>query len=89
MVNEVVQHGSVPLYCHCLILSTGGVGDGDIVAQDGYPLQSEGRTPGDENNSGVDGDHSENTNRSKRTCKYKIIMHDSLKTCTKSTLHHQ
>ena len=25
-----------------------GVGDGDIVAQDGYPLQSEGRTPGDE-----------------------------------------
>ena len=36
-----------------------GVGDGDIVAQDGYPLQSEGRTPGDEDSSGVDGDHSE------------------------------
>ena len=33
---------------HCLILSTGGVGDGDIVAQDGYTFQSEGRNPGDE-----------------------------------------
>ena len=37
-----------------LIFSTGGVGDGDIVAQDGYPLQSEGRTPGDEDSGGVD-----------------------------------
>ena len=46
---------------HCLILSTGGVGDGDIVAQDGYSLQSERRTPGDEDSSCVDGDHSEIT----------------------------
>ena len=62
MVNGVVQHGSVPLYWHCLTLSTGGgAGDGDCVAQDGYPLQSEGRTPGDEDSSGVDGDHSEVT----------------------------
>ena len=41
--------------------STGGVGDGDIVAQDGYPLQSEGRTPGDEDSSGVDESHIEVT----------------------------
>ena len=47
-VNGVVQHGSVCCYWNFLILgSTGGVGDGNIVAQDGYPLQSEGRTPGD------------------------------------------
>ena len=32
-----------------------------MVAQDGHPLQSEGRTPGDEDSSGVDGDHSEVT----------------------------
>ena len=44
---------------HCLILSTDGVGDGEIVAQDGYPLQSQGRSSGDEDSSGVDGDHSE------------------------------
>ena len=67
MVNGVVQHG-VPLYWHCIILSTGGVGDGDIVAQDGYPLQSEGRTPGDEDSSGVDGDFSEVTNWLQQTC---------------------
>ena len=35
--------------------------DSDIVAQDWYSLQSEGRTPGDEDSSGVDGDHSEVT----------------------------
>ena len=52
-LKGVVQHVSVPLYWHCLILSTGG-GDGDIVAQDGYTLQSEGRTPGDEDSSEVD-----------------------------------
>ena len=57
MVNGV-QQGSV-LYWHCLILPTGGSGDGDIVSQDGYPLQSEGRTPGDEDSGGVDGGHSE------------------------------
>ena len=39
----------------------GGVGDGDMVAQDGYPLQSEGRTPGDEDSSGVVGVHSDVT----------------------------
>ena len=38
------------------------------VDQDGYPLQSEGRTPGDEDSSGVDGDHSEVTDWS-CTCK--------------------
>ena len=53
-----VQQGSV-LYSHCLFLSTGIVGDGDIVAQDGYPLQSEGRTPGDKDQDRVDGGHSE------------------------------
>ena len=64
MVNGVVQHGSVPHYLNCLTLSTGGgggVGDGDMVAQDGYPLQSEGRTPGDEDSSGVVGVHSDVT----------------------------
>ena len=55
MVNGVKQ-GSV-LYELRLILSTGCVGDGDIVAQNGYPLQSEGRTPGDEGSGGVDKDH--------------------------------
>ena len=59
MVNGV-QQGSV-LYQYCHILSTGGVGDGDIVAQDGYSLQSEGRTPGDEDSGGVEGGHSEVT----------------------------
>ena len=67
--SSVLQHGSVPLYWHCLILSTGGVGDGDIVAQDGYPLQSEGRTPGDEDSDGVDGHHSEVTDGIQLTCK--------------------
>ena len=61
MINGVVQHVSVPLYWYCLILSTGGVGDGDIVAQDGHPIQSEGRTPGDEDSGGVDCGHSEVT----------------------------
>ena len=69
MVNGVVQHGSVPLYWHCLILSTGGVGDGDIVAQDGYPLQSEGRTPGDEDSSGVDERHIKVTDWLQWTCR--------------------
>ena len=61
MVNGVVQHGSVPHYLNCLILSTDGAGDGDIVAQNGYPLQSEGRTPGDEDSGGSDRGHSEVT----------------------------
>ena len=55
----VVQHGSVPCYQHCVIPFTGG--NGDIVAQDGYPRQSEGSTPGDEDNSGVDTTHSKVT----------------------------
>ena len=59
MVNGVKQ-GSV-LYELRLILSTGCVGDGDIVAQDGHPLQSEGRTPGDENSGGIEGGHCEVT----------------------------
>ena len=59
MVNGVKQ--SSVLYELCLILSTGCVGDGDIVAQDGYPLQSEGRTPGDENSGGIEGGHCEVT----------------------------
>ena len=54
---HVVEQGVVD--CH--ILSTGGVGDGGIVAQDGYPFQSEGRTPGDEDSGGVDEGHSEVT----------------------------
>ena len=59
MVNGVKQ-GSV-LYELRLILSTGCVSDGDIVAQDGYPLQSERRTPRDENRNGVEGGHSDVT----------------------------
>ena len=55
----VVQHGSVACYQHCVILSTGG--NGDIVTQDGYPLQSEGRTPGDEDSCGVEMTHSKVT----------------------------
>ena len=56
-----VQQGSFP-YKQCLILFTHGVGNSDIVAQDGYPLQSEGRTPGDEGSGGVDKKHTNITN---------------------------
>ena len=59
MVNG--QHGIVPHYLNCLILSTGGVGDGDIVAQNGYPIQSEGRTFQEMRTVGVDRGHSEVT----------------------------
>ena len=55
LIDGVAQHGSVPIYRNCFALSTDYVCDGDIVAQDGYPLQSEGRTPGDADSSGVDG----------------------------------
>ena len=64
MFNGVVQHAI--LYEYCLIanffttIRSGG--DGDIVAQDGYPIQSEWRTPGDEDSSEIDTDHSEITN---------------------------
>ena len=51
----------IVLYKHDFVFFTGIVGYGDIVAQDGYPLQSEGRTPGDEDSGGVDGGHSEVT----------------------------
>ena len=73
MVNGV-QQCSV-LYWHCLILSTGGVGDGDIVSQDGYPLQSEGRTPGDEDSGGVDGGHSEVMDCTQQACGGYIYMY--------------
>ena len=56
------------LYEHGFISFTDGVGDSDIVAQDGYPLQSEGRTPGDEDSGGVDGGHSEVKDRAQQTC---------------------
>ena len=55
ILYRVVQHGSVSCYQHCVIFSTGGYGD--IVAQDRYPLQSEGRTPGDEDSTGVERSH--------------------------------
>ena len=55
MFNGVIQHDI--LYKYCCIASS----NGDIVAQDGYPLQSEGRTPGDEDSSGIDENHSEVT----------------------------
>ena len=64
MVNGIKQGGVCALFKNiCPELSTGGtsVGDGDVVAQDGYPLQSEGRTPGDEDSGGVDEGHSEVT----------------------------
>ena len=44
-----------------VVYSHSGVGDGDLVAQDGYPLQSEGRTPGDKDSGGVDDSHIEVT----------------------------
>ena len=61
IVKEVVQHGSVSFYLHCLIFST-GVYSSDVVAQDRYSLQSKGRDPGDKDSSGVDWGHSEVTN---------------------------
>ena len=57
MVNGV-QQGSV-LYKLCLIISTGGVGDDDVVAENRYPIQSEGRIPGNEDSGGVNEGHSE------------------------------
>ena len=72
MVNGVKQ-GSV--LCELrLILSTGCVGDGDIVAQNGYPLQSEGRTPGDEDSGGIEGGHSEVTDWLQQTCRVECSM---------------
>ena len=64
MFNGVVQHEI--LYEYCLITkfftTVRSGGDGDVVAQDGYSFQSEGRTPGDEKSSEVDRGHSEVTN---------------------------
>ena len=60
--SSVLQHGCVPLYCRLSdVYSTSQVGHGDIVAQDGYPHHSEGRTPGHEDTDGVHGHHSEVT----------------------------
>ena len=75
MVNGV-QQGSV-LYKLGLIISTGGVCDNDVVAEDRYSIQSEGRTPGNEDSGGVDEDHSEVTDRLQQTC-----MNDI--TCTRN-----
>ena len=66
VVNGVIQ--GIVFYEHGFIFCTGIVGDGDIVAQDGYPLQSEGRAPGDEDSGGVNEGHSEVTDRSQQTC---------------------
>ena len=55
----VVQHGIAACYQHCVIPFTSG--NGNIVAQDRYPLQSEGRTPGDEDSSRVNTTHSKVT----------------------------
>ena len=66
VVNEVTQ--GIVFYEHGFVFCTGVVGDGDIVAQDGYPLQSEGRSPGDEDSGGVDEGHSEVTDRAQQTC---------------------
>ena len=54
VVNGVEQ-GSVWVldYKHLIFLIC-RVSHDNIVAQDGYPLQSEGRTPGDEDSGGVD-----------------------------------
>ena len=64
----VVVIQGIVLYEHGFIFFTGTVGDGDTVAQDGYPLQSEGRTPGDKDSGGVDEGHSEVTDRAQQTC---------------------
>ena len=48
IVVVVVVIQGIVFYEHGFVFFTGIVGDGDFVAQDGYPLQSEGRTPGDE-----------------------------------------
>ena len=70
-----IKHVSVSLYYYCLILSTCAMAtDDDIIAQDGYPLQSEGRTPGDEDSSGVDRGHSEVNDGLQKACKTMIIL---------------
>ena len=61
MVNGAAWYCPPLLELTLTFFHTGGVGDGDIVAQNGYPLQSEGRTPGDEDSGGVDRGHSEVT----------------------------
>ena len=61
MVNGVQQGSVWVLDQKRLMFLIYRVGHDNIVAQDGYPLQSEGRTPGDEDSGGVDEGHSEVT----------------------------
>ena len=62
VIQGTVLHKQGFIFFACI------VGDGDIVSQDGYPFQSEGRTPGDEDSGGVDEGHSEVTDRAQQTC---------------------
>ena len=66
VVNGIQQDGFCYKCGHGIVFSTGDV---DIVAQDGYPLQSEGRNPGDEDSGGVEGGHSEITDWLQQTYK--------------------
>ena len=59
LMTQIVERGVVDCHIH----NTCGAGNGDNVPQDGYPLQSEGRTPGDEDSGGVDDSYIEVTNR--------------------------
>ena len=61
-----MEHGSI-LYQNTLIQF---IGYNYTIAQDGYPHQSEGRTPGDEDSGGVDGGHSEIMHCIQQTCMY-------------------
>ena len=61
---HVCNSTCIRVYCTTKQTGAGNIGGnyivqyGDIVAQDGYPLQSEGEDSGDEGSSGVDRDHS-------------------------------
>ena len=67
VVNGVQQSGFCYKCGYGIVFCTG---DGDIVAQDGHPLQGEGRTPGDEDSGGVEGGHIEVTDWLQQTCMY-------------------
>ena len=61
-INSVVQHCSIAWCLNCFIFATASsVVNSNDIAQDGYPLQSEGRIPRDEEGRGIEDGRSEVT----------------------------
>ena len=54
-INSVVQQCGIACSLNCFIFATASsVVNSNDIAQDGYPLQSEGRTPRDEDSRGIE-----------------------------------